>query len=98
MKLPNKDTSSRTQTRTFRITNTQYNLLNTAPHKTRASAIVRVLLALYFNKKIPNIDLLIKAEESDIQTAKEKNLLNFREMLKNQGKEKRANGTNSSSI
>jgi hypothetical protein len=96
-----KARNSRTRVKGFRITHTQFALLETPPHKEKAGAIIRVLLQLYFNKRIPGIDALIKAEEESVELIQASNLLKFRTMLQNQGKEKkkeRENGNNASSI
>ena len=91
--------NSRTVVRSFRITHTQDRLLNTPPHKEKIGPIVRVLLQLYFNKRIPGIDELIKAETEAVDKIVKKNLANFREMLKNQGERKKPeNGNNTSRI
>jgi hypothetical protein len=101
--------SSRSKVRAFRITHTQNNLLNNAPYKGRANAIVRVLLQLYFNKNLRGIEVeaLIKAEENSIIENQKENLLKFRQMLQVQGQEKRQeikgqkerkNGNNSSRV
>lgn len=95
--------SSKTVARAFRITHTQHNLLETSLYKDKASAIVRVLLQLYFNKRIPGVDSLIEAERILIKENVEKNFERFREMLRNQGVEKKKerasrNGINTGGI
>jgi hypothetical protein len=91
-KPTNKSVSSRTRTRGFRITHTQDSLLNSPSIGNKASAIVRVLLTLYFNKKIPGIDLLVEAELKNVDAVNEKNLQKFRDMLVKQGAERKNNG------
>lgn len=61
-KTYNKNT--KTTVRAFRITHTQDALLDREQDssKGRASAIARVLLSLYFNKKINGIEDLIRDE------------------------------------
>lgn len=63
--------NSRTTVRAFRITYTQDSLLD---REQSASAVVRTLLSLYFNKKISGIDVLIKQEiqQSSNETLKRK--------------------------
>jgi hypothetical protein len=101
--------SSRSKVRAFRITHTQNNLLNNAPYKGKANSIIRVLLQLYFNKRLPmnDVETLIEAEENSIAINQKENLLKFRQMLQVQGQEKRQeikgqkerkNGNNSSRV
>lgn len=95
-----KTTSSRTVPRTFRISHTQSILLANPKIKTKASAIIRVLLQLYFNKRITGVDLLIENELKATEQAMKKQLDDFRIMLKTNNPKGRGklNGTTGNSI
>lgn len=54
--------SSRTRLTAFRISHTHHGLLNDPKFKSRSSALVRVLLGMYFNGRIPEADLLLEHE------------------------------------
>ena len=92
-----KAPSTRTKARTFRITHTQAMLLDQRL-KSNGSALVRVLLNLYFNKKLEkaklgvDVEALLKDEIRSAQDAILKNGDKFRNMLKAQSLAKR-NGT-----
>lgn len=63
--------NSKTTSRGFRITHTQNYLLNREQRKgDRASAIIRVLLDLYFAKRVVDADVLIEAEVDKATKAK----------------------------
>lgn len=62
--------SSRTVVRSFRITYTQDALLDREQLSNRASAIIRTLLSLYFNKKIKDVEALIDKEVQEAEVAK----------------------------
>lgn len=81
--------------RGFRITHTQDSLLNNPSIHSKSSAIVRVLLNLYFNKKIQGVEALIEAELDVVEKTQKKNFDKFREMLKSQKKEKKDGTTDS---
>jgi|SRR6185312_13683844 len=96
--LPFKAPSARTKARTFRITHTQAMLLDQRI-KSSSSALVRVLLNLYFNKKLDklkihgiDIESLLRDEIKNAQEAILKNGDKFRNMLKAQSTAKQ-NGT-----
>lgn len=61
------------KTKTFRITNTQFALLESPKNKSKASAIVRVLLSLYFNGRLAMDDVQRLIDE-DLQISKERNV------------------------
>jgi hypothetical protein len=83
--------SSRTRAKTLRISNTQFILLESPAYKKRASALVRVLLTLYFNKKLTafSIDSLLENELREADRAILVNGEKFREMLRKQAAEKK---------
>ncbi len=84
--------SSRTISRGFRITYTQNALLDRESLVGKTSAIIRVLLSLYFNKKIPGVEGLISQEMKIAQQAELDRLERHRKRLKAVGEAKR-NGT-----
>jgi hypothetical protein len=80
--------SKNTVVRNFRITYTQDALLDRVSDGHKASAIVRTLLALYFNKKLDalGIENLIAEEIQRTQTAVWKNQEKFKERIPANGK------------
>jgi len=87
LKAPsNRSFSINTTPRTFRITHTHNNLLNQPCRKAKASVLVRVLLTLYFNHKIGNIEDLINAEYDQAQEAAKKNNEKFKWYAQNKKK------------
>lgn len=96
--LPPKAASSRTLPKQFRITHTQFNLLQQRL-KDKSSALVRVLLNLYFNKKLESlkfqgidIEKLLEKEVSEAQEAIVKGAAKGTALLKRTAIAKR-NGT-----
>ena len=75
---PYRSSTSKSIPRTFRISHTHNNLLNQASHKDKASAIVKVLLTLFFNHKLGNIDDLIEAEYNAATAASRENNEKFK--------------------
>ena len=75
-----KKKNSRTRTRTFRISHTQFALLSAPVFRERASPLVRVLLHLYLNKKLDalNIEELVNEELGKSKAAE----LNGQEKIK----------------
>jgi hypothetical protein len=69
--LKQEKKNSRTRSRGFRITHTQYILLSAPSFKERASPLIRVLLNLYFNKKlnVSDIEDLITQEAAKSSAA-----------------------------
>jgi hypothetical protein len=74
--LPQKPQSTRTLPKQFRITHTQAALLEQRL-KGKSSALVRVLLSLYFNKKLE----YLKFQGIDISTLLEKELSEAQEAV-----------------
>jgi hypothetical protein len=51
------DINSRTRSKTFRITLTQFSLLKNSPrYRSKANPIIRTLLNLYLNKRLSTVD------------------------------------------
>jgi hypothetical protein len=54
--------SQKTRPLTVRVTLTQYALLNTPKYSRKSSALIRVLLSLFFNGRIKEADQLLAQE------------------------------------
>ena len=90
-----KNGSSRSRIISARVEATQAFLLN-RDYKGKTSPVIRALLRLLFNKKIPNFEVLLQAEIASAEAAQEENLEKFRKVLVAQKEEKRegtGNGT-----
>ena len=77
--------NSRTQVRSFRITHTQDALLDREQRSGRASAIIRTLLSLYFNKRIDGVEALVDEEVKKSRQAELERLEQHRARMKAQG-------------
>ena len=66
--------SSKTKVYSLRVSNTHYALLNTERMSGRASALIRVLLSLYFNGKLKWVEPLLEEEVASAITEQGKHI------------------------